>query len=414
MKPTFRLDFPRLLLALSMLFVLFLASAYLGGSLRSLHLFFAMFLIINFVHFAWSIRNIYHYQSFSTSSPVRGQAIDYHLTLHNLSLVPGCRTRFALADLEFFTPESKAEKDLDFFLGSDCFFKREYQLQCHFRGVYALGLSSIELTDILALVVASLPVVPETLHVLPRMLELKTCRLSSDNDAGLTDQAAEGVVEDYTRFRELEEYHPGASIKHLDWKRFAAWGRPVLRHFDSSADPGLCIYLDRRHSGPSCPRQLEADDCSIEIALALGLFFLRHHVPVHIRLEDGFTLLEDGSSDPEDGNSAFHQFLLSTVHIRFSGHSESSVNLVEEFEEDRRSGTLPASSILGIFRTFDRYTLAFLEDCGNQQEKTIAVVITSLLDEAERQQLEAYTARHNLDGRIFLVHSSASIKDDLS
>jgi flagellar biosynthesis/type III secretory pathway ATPase len=87
---------------------------------------------------------------------------------------------------------------------------------------------------------------------------------------------------------------------------------------------------------------------------------------------------------------------------------------VEEFEEDRRSGTLPASSILGIFRTFDRYTLAFLEDCGNQQEKTIAVVITSLLDEAERQQLEAYTARHNLDGRIFLVHSSASIKDDLS
>ena len=219
--------------------------------------------------------------------------------------------------------------------------------------------------------------------------------------------AADGLIEDYTRFRDLGEYHPGANIKHLDWKRFAAWGRPVLRRFDSSAAQGLCIYLDRRHSGPSCPQQLEADDCSIEVALALGLFLLRRQVPVHIRLEDGFVHLDDGESQ-------FYRFLSSTVHIRFSSHTDPAGTLVEEYDQDRRSGAIPTSSVLGIFRAFDRHTLAFLEDRSNQQERTMAVVITSLLDEVEIQHLENYRIAHRLEDRLFLVRNSASIKEDLS
>jgi uncharacterized protein (DUF58 family) len=407
MKPSLRPDGSRLLLAFFLFFVLFLSSAYLGGPLKGLYHFYAAFLCINFLHLAWSIRSIYHYQNFSTSSPVRGQTIEYRLTLHNQSLVPGCRTRFALAELDTFSKAATVDQDRDFFLGSDSFHNRDYKLHCLYRGVYATGLSSIQLMDILSLTCVQLPVVPETLHVLPRLVELKSCRLSLGRESDLADQPGDGTIEDYTRFRDLGEYFPGADVRHLDWKRSTAWGRPVIRRFDSSAAPGLSIYLDRKHTAPDCPEEREVDDCSIEIALAASLFYLRQQVPVHIRLEDGFVHL-DGDE------SSFHQFLLSTVHIRFADAAGPGGDLIGEFEQDRRSGTLPTSTILGIFRRFDHQILGFLDDHDSQRESTMAVVITTSLDQSRIQQIQSYRMAHRLEDRLFLIHHSASIKDDLS
>jgi uncharacterized protein (DUF58 family) len=407
MKPSLRPDVSRLLLAFFLLFVLFLSSAYLGGSLKGLYYFYVAFLCIDFLHLAWSVRHFYHYQNFSTSSPVRGQTIEYRLTLHNQSLVPGCRTRFALAKLDTFSKDATVEQDRDFFLGSDSFHNRDYTLHCLFRGVYATGLSHIQLMDMLSLASVQLPVVPETLHVLPRLVELKNCRLFLGRESDLADQPADGRLEDYSRFRDLGEYFPGANVRHLDWKRSAAWGRPVIRRFDSSGAPGLSIYLDRTHSASDSPEEREVDDCSIEIALAASLFYLRQQVPVHIRLEDGFVHLDDDES-------SFHQFLLSTVHIRFAGAAEPAGNLIEEFDQDRRAGTLPTTTVLGIFRRFDHQILSFLDDHDSQQESTMAVVITTSLDETAIQQILAYRMAHRLEDRLFLVHHSTSIKDDLS
>jgi len=407
MKLSLRPDVSRLLLAFFLLFVLFLSSAYLGGPLKGLYYFYAAFLCLDFLHLAWSVRRIYQYQSFSTSSPVRGQAVEYQLTLHNQSLVPGCRTRFALTELDAFRQESRADLDRDFFLGSDSFHNRGYTLHCLFRGVYALGLSNMQLMDMLSLVTATLPVVPETLHVLPRLVELKSCRLYTGSESDPADQPADGGLEDYTRFRDLGEYFPGANVRHLDWKRSAAWGRPVIRRFDCSASLGLSIYLDRKHTGPDCPEEREADDCSIEIALAASLFYLRQQVPVHIRMADGFVHLDSDESP-------FHQFLLSTVHIRFAGPAEPWGDLIGELEQDRRSGTLPTSTVLGIFRRFDHQSLRFLEDCSNQQERTMAVIITTLLDQSTIQQIQSYRIAHRLEDRLFLVRHSASIRDELS
>jgi uncharacterized protein (DUF58 family) len=407
MKLSLRPDVSRLLLAFFLLFVLFLSSAYLGGPLKGLYYFYAAFLCIDFLHLAWSVRNIYHYQNFSTSIPVRGQTVEYQLTLHNQSLVPGCRTRFALTKLDAVRQEFRADLDRDFFLGSDNFHNRDYTLHCLFRGVYALGLSNIQLMDMLSLATATLPVIPETLHILPRLVELKSCRLYTGSEADPADQPADGAIEDYTRFRDLGEYSPGANVRHLDWKRFAAWGRPVIRRFDSSASLGLSIYLDRKHTGPDCPEEREVDDCSIEVALAASLFHLRLQVPVHIRLEDGFVHLDS------DG-LPFQQFLLSTVHIRFAGAAEPGGDLIGEFEQDRRSGTLPTSTVLGIFRRFDHQSLSFLEDCSNQQGRTMAVVITTLLDQTAIQEIQSYRMAHRLEDRLFLVRGSASIRDDLS
>jgi uncharacterized protein (DUF58 family) len=56
-----------------------------------------------------------------------------------------------------------------------------------------------------------------------------------------------------TDFRQLSEYQPGDSVRHIDWKASARAGRPIVREFQDERDQCVVLLLD-------CGRRMRADE----------------------------------------------------------------------------------------------------------------------------------------------------------
>ncbi|MFO1402266.1 MAG: DUF58 domain-containing protein, partial [Steroidobacteraceae bacterium] len=66
-----------------------------------------------------------------------------------------------------------------------------------------------------------------------------------------------------TDFRQLAEYQPGDSVRHIDWKASARAGRPIVREFQDERDQAVVLLLD-------CGRRMRAEEGD---AAAIGSHF---------------------------------------------------------------------------------------------------------------------------------------------
>jgi uncharacterized protein (DUF58 family) len=56
-----------------------------------------------------------------------------------------------------------------------------------------------------------------------------------------------------TDFKQLSEYQPGSSVRHIDWKATLRLGKPVIREFQDERDQCVLLMID-------CGRRMRADD----------------------------------------------------------------------------------------------------------------------------------------------------------
>ena len=56
-----------------------------------------------------------------------------------------------------------------------------------------------------------------------------------------------------TDFKQLAEYQPGSSVRHIDWKATLRLGKPVIREFQDERDQCVLLLID-------CGRRMRADD----------------------------------------------------------------------------------------------------------------------------------------------------------
>ena len=56
-----------------------------------------------------------------------------------------------------------------------------------------------------------------------------------------------------TDFKQLAEYRPGSSVRHIDWKATLRLGKPVIREFQDERDQCVLLLID-------CGRRMRADD----------------------------------------------------------------------------------------------------------------------------------------------------------
>lgn len=96
-------------------------------------------------------------------------------------------------------------------------------------------------------------------------------------DAGLRSFIRRG---EGTDFRQLSEYQPGDSVRHIDWKASARAGRPIVREFQEERDQAVVLLLD-------CGRRMRAEEAGggaggthfdhvLNGALLLAYVALRH------------------------------------------------------------------------------------------------------------------------------------------
>jgi hypothetical protein len=408
-----RPDWARCFLTVVLLFVLYLARAYLGPPFVTLYHGVLFVLLLDIAHAAWSVRSLYYHQTFSTTRPVKGQSIQYRIHLDLKSFIYGCRTTLLLlGNNEQSGPSAQGANStlfepIDYFPTPDQPLVKDSLVPFPYRGAYSVCLSRLELEDSLGLLKIGLPISHEKILVLPRLVELSACHLLEGSGLEASGYGQRGQEKDTTRFRALLPYYPGNDIRHIDWKRFGATGTPFLKDYETGLTPGMGLYLDRRRHGNDSPTRREAEDCSIEALLAVAWFYLTKNIPVHYRDDRELSLI--------DSRLYFDRLHETLARISFAAAacSANSVSPASELAADLKDGNTPASNVIAFYSTFDSSLIAFLENYHTDRLHTSAVLCCDDLSPAQLSRLAEYQ-QNGAGTRLHLVRNSATILEDLS
>lgn len=393
---------------LFLLFILYLAGVYLGGLNFFLFVLLLSLPLASFLHLLITTLFIRVNQEFSTTHPVKGRNVTYTLTVALESWLPG--TWITVRYKKIGKELTGQLPDTSFFPERGRPFKKTHTILCPFRGVYTLGVECIEVHDLLNWVSIRLKAGHRTFYVYPRLIQLQRVKLDQGGDIFRTGGEYRGEITDYSLTEMLKEYREGESIRHMAWKKFAATGRAFVRVYEQTSWPGITIYLDTRRKGEMNYRILEAEDCSVEILVALVDYFVKKDVPVFLRTGQwGIQEFSPGS------RKRVKPFIESTVGLFFRGESPWGVNPSELLRMDLEGNSLLTGYVLLISHLFDPATLSFLLDPKPAGIKTAGVLnLTSTSEEVKAKASSLFSSAQGRDSRFFIVSSSDSIREDLS
>ena len=151
-----------------------------------------------------------------------------------------------------------------------------------YRGVFQLGLNSLEILDMLGLfrirrtlltkfeviahpMVTDLENIPLTMHML------------SKAPANLTI-----AQEDYEDYSDVRQYTPSDPIKKIHWKLTARRGEWMVKNYQSSVLNSMTILIDEKKRALSYESGIKLEDSMIEQAVSVLRFCLRQQMPVEL------------------------------------------------------------------------------------------------------------------------------------
>ncbi|QEN04790.1 DUF58 domain-containing protein [Thiospirochaeta perfilievii] len=239
-------------------FILFLLGNYIGGLYSFLYIFLTLSLIFNFLHFIITINNLYYYQQFSIEHPIKGQNIEYTLTVENrFFLIP------SIVQIKFNSALNLDDVNLNLKALSSLKIKNSFALP--YRGIYRVGIKKILCTDLFNIFTYSISFWPRTFYVYPKInRDIKRIK------RGFGENISQNLrsKNNSTEFLEtVEDYTINSKVNLISWKHFATYNEPYVKKFSSEESSYSYIFLDRTILPED--RKGPADDLSIEIFYSL-------------------------------------------------------------------------------------------------------------------------------------------------
>ncbi|RPJ06301.1 MAG: DUF58 domain-containing protein, partial [Spirochaetaceae bacterium] len=276
LKVPFRINLNALGVYAFCCFLVFLAGSFITGIMIFFFYALATFPFVSLLLAFFNYRAVTFVQKFSTEHPVKGETIEYQLTLYNESPIPVPEVQVGFSSVNPLMEQ--VLQDFTLPLKKNSKITRTCSIRCAFRGIYKVGLRSIAITDISKFLKMELVVWNQTFYVYPRILELSSINAPLSRMSQRGETLVPGGIPDYTLYNSLRTWRDGDSIKHMYWKKYAATGIPFIKQFDSPGDMGIAIYFDLRRDEPVKFSILEREDVTVEIVTALVKFFLDHNV----------------------------------------------------------------------------------------------------------------------------------------
>lgn len=385
------------------LFFVYLAGSYFGGYLFILYYFALLLPLLSITLCLYSILGLKYYQHFDTEHPVKGQEIHYRLTLSNESLVPvshlHCRFKTINPHLSLTIPNFST------YLKSRGQVEETYTFRCSYRGVYTVGLERIEVEDPLKLLAIRPGVDYRTFYVYPRILALNRFPLGLPTSEGIGSGTSTGGDPDYSLYTQFKDYRPGEPIRHMHWKKFAAIGKPYIKQFETTSEPGLSIYFDLRFTKLKGVNPLEIEDTSVEIVVALVKYFLDREVPVNVTAPGREVYEFIGTS-----HTQFDAFYQSTMGLFF----QDTISPAQMYLSDTRSGFVAGNSVFFVTHLMDASLFGLIETSLATDEVFTVIFNQVGYPKNVREKNLYYINRLRERGaRIFVVNSPETIVEDL-
>ena len=170
----------------------------------------------------------------------KGEPVSYSISLQNRGpfLYPGGRYRFYSSEL--IALEAQGDFGVcEPFKGQT----REYGVRFPYRGVYALGLQSVVVTDMLGLFARTIQSKkPLSLSVLPNIDEAFSLSMYSDPQSAVMRQDI--LNEDHSSIADLRKYNPADSLRKIHWKLSAKRSELITKNFQNFEPYRTILLLD--------------------------------------------------------------------------------------------------------------------------------------------------------------------------
>jgi uncharacterized protein (DUF58 family) len=385
------------------LFFIYLAGSYFGGYLSVFYHFALLLPLISIGLCIYTLFGLKYYQYFDTEHPVKGQEIHYRLTLSNESFAPlphiHCKFKTINPHLSLTIPNFST------YLKPRGQIEESYTFRCSYRGVYTVGLEQIEVEDPMKLFAVRPAVDFRTFYVYPRILNLNSFPLGMPATEGIGSGNSAGGDPDYSLYTQFKDYRAGEPVRHIHWKKFAAVGKPFLKQFETTSEPGLSIYFDLRFTTLKDVNPLEVEDTSVEILVALVKYFLDREVPVNVTAPGREVYEFIGKS-----HTQFEDFYQSTMRLFF----QKTVSPAQMFLSDTKAGFVGGNSVFFITHLMDVSIFSLIET-SLATDQVLTVIFNQVgYDKSLKEKNLYYINRLRERGaRIYIVNSSETIVEDL-
>lgn len=300
-------------LAALALFALF----YTGESIYLWIIFFQLFLlIISLINLLTTFSLIRYTQSITPDSAIKGETVTLRLELHNESVLP-----FAHLTLHYSTPQSQyigEESNLSASLLPKKRETFEAQIKCKYRGVYPIGFTSIQATDLFGLITISLPFSiyhnkPIDLLIYPKVRQISPGFLVNREMEGPLD-SPHTRAEELSSIADIRNYQEGDQLKRIHWKLSARHQKYLVKEFDGTLFSDSVMLVDCTEHGLSGEEAAQFEDTVAECATAFCKRLTDDFQPIKM-IAYSDTRTELAGSSPVDF-AAMHELM---AKIKFRG-----------------------------------------------------------------------------------------------
>lgn len=363
-----------------------LGGVYLGGIFTFLRFIVLLLPVLSMLYMIAVFSGLRLNQYFSTEHPQKYATVDYRFVLGNEGRLPSVPILLSFVVGGYSLAHLHTRCCVD----SQSKYEFTHTVTCPYRGIYTVGTMEIRLIDPLGIVTMYVPVWHRTFYVYPRILPL-TAALQRITSSARSAHIPEGIVTDVTLLRGVKEYQYGMEMRHMAWKKFAQYGYPMIREYDSSSSQGVNIVIDTRPTA-----DIEIEDVSLESALSLAGRCLELGVPT--------VLLADGMpSTAVQSHKDLDFFKKRSIGLFF--HSMRS---------PMEAPDLPTGAVILISHVMDRETLRVLEPAHRRGADIRLIANICQVAKTQAAALKELRRREGWGNRMALIRRSENLDAEIA
>ncbi|MEA4890280.1 MAG: DUF58 domain-containing protein [Clostridiaceae bacterium] len=260
----------------------------LAGLLSGIRLFYVLLisqaglLFCSLVLNIWAVTTFTYLQQLSNPTTLRGQMVHLTLALHNEKPLP-----FPLTHIQVAVADEPDYRDMTFNLVPHSQMSFDLELNCPYRGEYAVGMTIIDFLDLFGLLrlpfdMRLLPYYRmPLLLVYPRLIKLERLNMPALDAHHFSRLQA--LTEDHNEpYAMVRPYRPGDPGKQIHWKVSLRQRELMTRLYEQAAEPSVDLLLDLGRSRQLNESSRQAEDVLCECAAALIYYLLSRHWHVRV------------------------------------------------------------------------------------------------------------------------------------
>lgn len=297
---------------------------YIPNYITSLFFHTTVFLMLfSFFHLFYCYIKITASQKITPTIVEHSQKTKYICSIYNETIIP-----FSSITIDFLFHSSMFKdqlKPVSFSVMPHESRIFSYDLTCKYRGVYSVGIDTLEMRDslnILSFKVRNLE--NRNITVLPKVTSLPNYNLMprahSDfkSSAGISAEGADSLVD-------VRSFEQGDSIKHIHWKLSAHHDELLVRNLERSSENSTLVFLDTSKGVLGFEENTIVEDKLMEAYVSIvNQCILKNHI---IELNYfSFGMKNFIYNSRED----FHEFFINSAKVTF-WNDESIRKILEQY-----------------------------------------------------------------------------------